>query len=491
MRASPVYTGLLFLLCTIGAGLSAQSQQAFDLDTAFRAPIDTWYVSSIAPQPDGDVLLSGQIRFPADPIGTFRLLARVDASGQPVAGFPYGYGGGKLVEWNGRYYVLNNQIVRRVWPNGTTDTDFISMNLGPYFSSLQGGDYHVYPDGRVLMSGVHVLSDSIRGYEGLYCLCWFSNTGYLDTTAHHRNCSGSLDFFQALPNGKFIGSGSTGIWDGQPASNIIRFEADGELDTTFQANVWWGQAYGFLPLTDGRVYASGLFRITGISDTLNLVRFMPDGSLDPTFNNQLDFRITDMTNFDDGAVVRSIHQLDENRLVVTGQFELIEGEARRNICMVDTSGNLLDDYFYGPGCGNFTYQGETRSSIGGILPAPDGSYYIWGAYHGYDDGTTNDTLQRMVSRLYGFNVGLEEVRETRPALEVFPVPSIESLTVRTQQCKAGDTILIRDVCGRSVKQVVATGETTIVSVEHLPSGIYSAEVRTASGHRLVAKWIKQ
>jgi hypothetical protein len=116
---------------------------------------------------------------------------------------------------------------------------------------------------------------------------------------------------------------------------------------------------------------------------------------------------------------------------------------------------------------------------------------MWGAYHGYDDGTTNDTLQRMVSRLYGFNVGLEEVRETRPALEVFPVPSIENLTVRTQQCKAGDTILIRDVCGRSVKQVVATGETTIVSVEPLPSGIYSAEVRTASGHRLVAKWIKQ
>jgi len=275
------FTRLFLIAASLLVAKDVRPQLPFDLDTTFRAPIDTWYVSSIAPQPDGDVLLSGQIRFPADPIGTFRLLARVDASGQPIAGFPYGYGGGKLVEWNGRYYVLNNQIVRRVWPYGTTDTDFISMNLGPYFSSLQGGDYHVYPDGRVLMSGVHVLSDSIRGYEGLYCLCWFSNTGYLDTTAHHRNCSGSLDFFQALPNGKFIGSGSTGIWDGQPASNIIRFEADGELDTTFQANVWWGQAYGFLPLTDGRVYASGLFRITGISDTLNLVRFMPDGSLEP------------------------------------------------------------------------------------------------------------------------------------------------------------------------------------------------------------------
>jgi hypothetical protein len=370
------------------------------------------------------------------------------------------------------------------------------MNNDPLFSSLQGGDYFVYTDGRVLMSGVHQLLDSIRGYEGLYCLCWFSNSGYLDTTRIHRQCAGSLDFFTELPDGNFIGSlgnpPNSASWEGTATgSNVIRFHADGQWDSTFQANVWWGTAYGFLPLTDGRVYATGLFRITGISDTLNLVRFMPDGSLDPTFNNHLDFRITDMTNFDDGAVVRNIHQLDENRLVVTGQFELIEGEARRNICMVDTSGNLLDDYFYGPGCGNFTYQGETRSSIGGILPAPDGSYYIWGAYHGYDDGTTNDTLQRMVSRLYGFNVGLEEVRETRPALEVFPVPSIESLTVRTQQCKAGDTILIRDVCGRSVKQVVATGETTIVSVEHLPSGMYSAEVRTASGHRLVAKWIKQ
>jgi hypothetical protein len=49
------------------------------------------------------------------------------------------------------------------------------MNDGPYFASLQGGDYHVFPDGRVLMSGSHQLSDTIRGFVG-YEPIWFTNT---------------------------------------------------------------------------------------------------------------------------------------------------------------------------------------------------------------------------------------------------------------------------------------------------------------------------
>ena len=50
----------------------------------------------------------------------------------------------------------------------------------------------MYPDGRVLVCGLHELSDSIRGYVGFYDLIWFSNQGYLDTTAHHRQGNGIM-----------------------------------------------------------------------------------------------------------------------------------------------------------------------------------------------------------------------------------------------------------------------------------------------------------
>ncbi|MBL7964927.1 MAG: hypothetical protein JNM31_13910, partial [Flavobacteriales bacterium] len=210
------------------AAMKGAAQQPFDLDTSFSANISVWYVTSILPLADGKVIISGQVKFPGDL--DFRSGARLNTNGTRDPSFPeVAYMGGKITEWNGRYYTGNGIGLRRSWLSGSLDLSFDMVN-SPYHSNVQGGDYHVYPDGRILMSGLHQLSDSIRGYMGYHCLVWFSNTGYLDTTAHHRTCAGSLDFFTELPNGKFIGSGSTGIWDGQAASNIIRFHADGALD---------------------------------------------------------------------------------------------------------------------------------------------------------------------------------------------------------------------------------------------------------------------
>jgi hypothetical protein len=346
------------------------------------------------------------------------------------------------------------------------------------------------------MSGVHGLNDPVRGFIGDHCLVWFSNTGYLDTTKTHRKCAGSLDIFRELPNGQFIGSlgnpPNTASWEAQPTgSNVIRFDADGEWDPSFQANVWWGSVWAFLPLEDGRVYAGGRFRITGLPDTLHLVRFMPDGSLDPTFNNFLDFRITEITNLPNGALIRGLHQLNESRLVVMGQFELIEGEARRNICSIDTSGNLMNDYFSGPGCGNFVYQGQTSSSIGGLVPALDGSYYICGAYHGYDDGTTNDTLQRMVSRLHGLNVGIQgDVGE--PIL-VRPYPNPGSDHVRLSGLRPEEQVEVRflDASGRAVSEHRAVTSSTTIFVGDLSAGMYVVLVTSTHHTNVRSLWLKQ
>lgn len=493
MRPGGGTTDLFLLLCLLGTGLPARPQQPFDLDTTFRAPIDSWYVSSILPQADGKVIASGIMRFQGEVLNI--RLARLLPNGQRDDTFyNSGLGGGFLKPWMNKFYVSTPHTVRRILPDGIQDTSFIGMNLGPYFSSLQGGDYHVYPDGRILMSGVHQLSDSIRGYEGLYCLCWFSNTGYLDTTAHHRTCSGSLDVFTQLPNGQFIGSlgtppGTAG-WEGHPTSNILRFDADGALDTTFNTNVWWGEAYGFLPLADGRVYAGGNFRITGDPDTLHLVRFLPDGSLDPSFNNHLDFRTIDLSGSVGAVVGREFYQLDAERLIVTGSFELVNGQPRQGICLFDTSGDLLNDYFSGPGCGEYTHWGFTYGSIEGIIPAADGSYYIWGAYHGYDDGTTNDTLQRMVSRLYGFNVGVEEHRDRTMKLRLGPNPGSWFVDVDTGGRSNGELVL-RDTQGRIVRVERIHGSRHRMDIGQLAKGTYIIELHADGLVPARAKWIKQ
>ncbi|HRH38164.1 MAG TPA: delta-60 repeat domain-containing protein, partial [Flavobacteriales bacterium] len=259
----------------VATAMHAQVQ--FALDTTFKTAIHDQYVNSLAVLPSGEVLLSGSMHFPGD-LST-RLLAKVDANGVRVPSFPFGYGGGKLTPWNDRFFVAVGQSIARVFPTGLADNSFIQPDAGPYFSSLQGGAYHVYPDGRVLMSGKHTLNDVERGFVGNYNLIWFSNQGYLDTTRIHRKGNGTLWNFKELPTGGFIFHCGCSTFNDVPVDLIFRTDSAGVPDTTFHSGVFWGSAAHYLPLPDGRVYVAGRFRRSQApNDTLLLARFMPDGS---------------------------------------------------------------------------------------------------------------------------------------------------------------------------------------------------------------------
>ena len=125
--------------------------------------------------------------------------------------------------------------------------------------------------------------------------------------------------------------------------------------------------------------------------------------------------------------------------------------------------------------------------------APDGSYYIYGAYKGYDDGTTNDTQQRMVSHLYGLNVGIhEQATDQLAPLQIAPNPSAGetrfSLPAPVQQGELG----IHDTSGRLVWQAAwpqGSSSFTLPAGELAP-GTYLVRLRegveiTASGKLVV------
>ncbi|MCB0763639.1 MAG: hypothetical protein KDB84_02970, partial [Flavobacteriales bacterium] len=210
------------------AATAAMPQWTFRLDTTFRTAITRQAVNDILVLPTGELLLSGTIRFPGDMSN--RLLAKVDASGDQVVGYPYGPGGGKITPWTDRFYISVGQIVQRVLPStGWYDPTYIGLVDGPYISVPTAGDYHVFPDGRVLLTGSYLLSDSIRGFEGQYRLVWISNEGYLDTTRTHRQANGMLWNFTALPDGKFLCSCTCTQYDGQPVDRLFRIHADGSL----------------------------------------------------------------------------------------------------------------------------------------------------------------------------------------------------------------------------------------------------------------------
>ena len=443
----------------LGAAMAAAAQQPFDLDPTFRTTIQRENVSSILPTEDGKVWVSGMLYNGPGP-NQISPYSRLNHHGSWDLTFPHLGEVGFFRKWNDQFY-LGTATPRRYFQDGTQDTSF-NIFRSPAYHALQGGEYFVNPDGGLLMGGVNRLFDSSGTLIDYYCLLRFTTDGSLDTTFQPRTCAGSLDYFTELPNGQFIGSGSTSIWDGQAASNIIRFNADGSLDPAFQANVWWGQAYGFLPLDDGRVYVGGQFMITGILDTLCLVRFMPDGSLDPTFDNTMRFEFHDLLHpyHIPIGLVSCIYPISDSEIIVTGSFDKIDDQERGSIALFDAAGNLLDDAFTGSGVGGYFYQNNQAlppiwyyRSIRGIVPAPDGSLYIYGAYHGYDDGTTNDTMQRFVSRLHGLNVGINEEPARSASLQIAPNPSHGgAIQLSVGEVPKRATLSIHDASGRVVRQ---------------------------------------
>ena len=424
----------------------AQPQYPFDLDTTFRTDMEETFVNSILLDEEGGLIISGRFRFPS--VQNEKRTVRLHSDGTLDMEFNQSVlGGGTLTPWNDRIYVATTQTVRRLLPDGLQDPSFIEMNTGPYFTSLQGGDYHVYPDGRVLMSGAHMLDDTVRGFEGLYSLIWFSNTGYLDTTRTHRLCNGVIYEIEEQPDSKFLCTGTMTTYEGQPVGRVFRVEADGTLDLSFNIDLQpYGEAFDYHTLPDGRVLIGGAFRLNGSDQIRSLIRVEPDGSLDESFTLS-EFEETYSNSHI--PIVLNILPIGGG-YIITGTFDKINGQDRGGIAMVDVNGNLMSEPFDGLGCGGFQDGVTFRKGLAGITPAADGSFYVYGSYHGYDDGTTNDTTQRMVSRLYGLEVGVRE-QESMASLSVYPNPSSGSFTLHTALPTANGMVYLLDATGRAVR----------------------------------------
>ena len=343
----------------------------------------------------------------------------------------------------------------------------------------------MYPDGRTLLSGAHILSDSIRGFEGLYNLIWFSNTGYLDTTRTHRkganNCA--VYRFKELPNGQFICTSTCTQFEGKEVDWIFKVNADGTPDTTFRTGVFVGEALDFLPLSDGRVYVGGNFQRTAApQDTLRLVRFLPDGSLDPSFTIP-QFTAGEGLSTPFGANVHAIMAWRNGSIIALGHFKRVNGQVRKGICMIDSTGQLLNT-FANAGVGPYTNQGLTAAAVVQMAFNADTTQaYICGEYNGYNDGTTNATGQRFVTRLnvVDLSTGVDEpVAQMAPMLSIQPNPA-STWVAFNYQVPDNTGLLqlrVRDAGGRVVHSLQAAGTVgqQVWDTRNAAPGVYSVEL---------------
>ncbi|MBL0129660.1 MAG: T9SS type A sorting domain-containing protein [Flavobacteriales bacterium] len=465
------------------------AQVPWQLDPTFRTQINTENVNSLALLPNGQILISGRINYTNSPLDDNWSTMRLNADGSRDDSFPpwplSAGGGGKIVPWNDKFYIRSVSMVRAL-NNGLRDAQFTMAN-DQFFDVLQLEDFFVYPDGSLVIVGGFDLH--YPDHDGVYNMVWVTNTGAIDLSRPPRKGNGDVTMIQPQTDGKFILSGGITYWEGEPTGNTFRVDADGTLDPTFQAAITWGLVLSATVLDDGRILASGLFKTEFSSpDSLHFVRLMPNGSLDPTFNNDMEVvqppwgpPLWPNMPISWGQFTFVRHKrLPDGRIVLFGQYQTIDGHLKRGLGLLDEDGYWLEDPFGSAGCGEYAYSGGTGAidfiynNVVGLLEAPDGYIFIWGAYKGYDDGTTNDPTQAFVSRLYGLNVGVREHEQLR--MRVYPNPASATTTMELEQVPHGAVVLLRDALGREVLRQRVSDHYTTLQLQTLADGIYSMQL---------------
>ncbi len=485
------FAGLVTLVAT-----ASHAQVPLSVDTIFHSPVlsGSIYVGDLFHFADGRVLASGLMELAPDPWNP-KSLVLMDAHGEVISTVGGSSGSGRIIANGDKFFIGGGQFFRK-WNTDLT-LDWSYHNINPFISPQHGGRFHVYPDGKVITTGSMDLRSftdtSILGYG--YCLVRFDTNGYWDTTFTPRKCvSGFVSNVSELPDGRLQLSGRQDLFDGHAVGCILRVWPDGSLDTTFHTN-FTGGASDYWYYQDGRFLAAGVFYNVAEypGDTLHLLRLFPNGDIDTSFPNTLDFRSLQYY-FESAAPLGGIFEFLPNVLVVTGNFSHVEGMEVGGIVAIDTNGTLLhDQYFMGTGCDTVeTASGVYSRNLNNRMEqAPDGSYYIYGAYSGFDDGHAFYPDQPYITRLHGFNVGLPERPIASSAvLEVFPNPGGEQITVTWSEHEKFD-LLITDVAGRVVLRILQLPPGRSVNVSGLSVGPYMITACYCDGKRVTSKWIKQ
>ncbi|MBL7964959.1 MAG: T9SS type A sorting domain-containing protein, partial [Flavobacteriales bacterium] len=109
----------------------------------------------------------------------------------------------------------------------------------------------------------------------------------------------------------------------------------------------------------------------------------------------------------------------------------------------------------------------------------------WGSYHGYGDASTTDPAQRMVSRLHGFNVGVQELQPAQTPLHVWPNPASAEVNVEISGSVKNSELILRDALGRTVRSQPLQGERNRFDLHGVVPGMYVLALEQG-GNRMTA-----
>ena len=295
------------------------------------------------------------------------LLALPDGSSLIAGGF---------TTYNGRPATT----IARLTPNGALDPAFSSAAVGATVRQITV--LALQPNGKILVGSV--TSDLYGQPTG--GLVRLNADGSLDSSfnpgagAQSDNPqfigSASVRSLLVLPDGKILVGGTFLRFNNQPASNLVRLNADGSRDASFSTGTGFastdpGTVPGVRALVlqpDGNVLVGGAFQTYNGKPSAGLVRLQPDGALDTTLNLG--------TSFAPVSSISSIWLENDGRIVAAGFFNDYNGIRRPRLARLSSAGTL--DSGFGSAVG-------ANSTIRFVLGVGNGEYVVLGPFTKYQD----------------------------------------------------------------------------------------------------------
>lgn len=146
------------------------------------------------------------------------------------------------------------------------------------------------------------------------------------------------------PDGKLLIGGNFKHFDGRPQGGIVRLNADGTRDPGFVASGVGGisQVYGVVPQPDGKLLVSGWFTEFNGQPAVNFVRLNANGTTDTGFKASFD--VSDPNGWTWPIVVQP-----DGRILVGGYFGQVNEGFYSGIVRLNSNGKV--DTSFNPGAG--------------------------------------------------------------------------------------------------------------------------------------------
>lgn len=250
--------------------------------------------------------------------------------------------------------------------DGTLDGSF---NASAFFVGTgHVYDFKIQPDGKYVLGGGFVVIDGMNFTTGIARL---ESDGSKDPSFNLVSV-GTIRSVDLQSDGKILLGGISGPM-------LYRLNSDGTVDNTFDPGTGAnGFVWKVLSLPDGKILTGGAFTEINGTPVTRIARLNADGSVDNTFN-------TGGAGFTGGRVVDMALQPD-GKILVTGDFNMYNGVARKGVARLHADGTL--DNTFDPGMGTLP------GGVEAIVLQPDGKMIIVGEFTSYD-GTTANRIARL------------------------------------------------------------------------------------------------